>query len=134
MNRGFITALSLFTLMAAAPFARAQEKEFNKTTEVSGVGYVRVVHRVPGEPVMSPDRFEVFVRCHHRKNEQLVESLSICDLKSYNIDKETKLVGVTFLSGRTDPSDGVTHCDIEDYKEIKLASVCKRHGKSQKKK
>lgn len=121
----FVFLGSLMTLAPLLP-ALAEEKGFDKTTEVSGIGFVRIVHRIPGEPVMSPDRFEVFVRCHRDKKEKLVERLSICDLKSYSLEKQTKIVSVSFMTGRTDPSDGTTHCDTTDYREIKLESVCKK--------
>lgn len=129
ISRSLTVLFSSLVVSAALPLAHAEEKEFDQTTEVSGVGFVRIVHRIPGEPIMSPDRFEVFVRCHRDKKEKLVERLSICDLKSYNLDKKTKLVSVSFLSGRTDPSDGATHCDIPEDRDIKLDTVCKKKKK-----
>lgn len=124
--KSFFRTLLFLTLLVFGFQNFADEpaaKPFNRKIYVAGVGNARVVYRIPGEPISSPAKFEVYISCGRSKSERLLRAFGMCELEDYHFDAENKSIVIKFTQGRVDQDTGETFCDNTREEEIGL-DVC----------
>lgn len=113
-------------------FAHSADMDpFEKTITVRSVGDVRLVYKSPGEPMIAPSHFEIWVKCSGSDEEVRVQHVGMCELRNYEYDQKVRLLTLNYVTAEVD-SGGHTQCNLEEEKEFKLAHIC-RDLKRQKK-
>lgn len=110
---------------AAVGFAKPKAKMKNEKFEVAGVGSVRVVHDVLGEPVGQPERLQVFLKCFNSKREIRFKVYRMCQWEAFEYDAGIKTLILKVTRGRVDPKAGTVICNLIDREEIDFTDVCK---------
>lgn len=117
--------LILISALSFGSFAKPKQKMKNERIEVSGVGTVKVIHDVVGEPIGQPERLQVFMKCQNSTKEFRLQIYRMCLWEDFEFDTSTKTLILKLATGRVEPKSGNVLCDLIDTKEIDLSAACK---------
>ena len=116
----------LFSLLVLSPaFGKPLKKIKIDPFEVSGIGKVRVVHDILGEPVVQPERLQVFLKCKDIKREMRFKVFRMCQWDAVEYDATVKTLTLKLIRGQVDPKSGIVKCDLIDREEIDFSQSCK---------
>jgi hypothetical protein len=111
-------------------------KDFKKVIVAPGVGKLRLVYEYSGEPVSSPAKLTVYVRCEDIAKELKAEELDLCSINKYDYAPKQKTLNLDLQFGRVDFSSKV-FCDRHEDRAIDIGEFCskawEKHGKIKRK-
>lgn len=111
----FITALPAFA-----------ENTIVKTRQfpIPGVGQVRVVQDIVGEPIAMPERLQIYLKCGSAKKEIRLKVFRMCKLENYSYEKESKTLNLTLALGQVNPKSGNVDCNIRVLQSVEFEKAC----------
>lgn len=107
-------------------------KDFKKLIAAPGVGKIRLVYEYSGEPISSPARLSVYIRCEDMKKELKVEELNLCSVNKYDYADKQKTLDLDLQFARVDFSSKV-FCDRNEVRSLDLGEFCTKAWEKQTK-
>lgn len=90
------------------------------------LGIVWLVHEVPGEPISTPERLTINIKCQNSKAFRQVALIRMCSLAEHEYDDRRNTVRIKVISGRIVPETGEVFCDQVEDKEFPLTEKCSK--------
>jgi hypothetical protein len=116
----------IFLLLSTSAFAAGNFSSKSGVLNDSGIGKIRIVHELVGEPVSQPERVIVYVTCKGEKKEKRVGTHRMCIYEGHSLESGTKELTLKMYFGRVDPNSGETTCDQFNMKTYDFGKICKR--------
>lgn len=121
--------MKLFIFVCIAIVLMSSNFSFGGTLENSRhtfkkLGVVVLKHEVPGEPISTPERLTINIRCQNSKAFRQVALIRMCSLAEHEFDDRRNIVRIKVISSRIVPETGEVFCDQVEDKEYSLADKC----------
>lgn len=119
--------MKIFILLFVYSTAFAADNFNSKSATLTdpGIGRIRIVHELVGEPISQPERVVVFVICKGEKKEKRVGTHRMCLYEGHSLESGTKELTLKMQFGRVDPNSGETTCDQFNMKTYDFGTICK---------
>lgn len=118
----FLFLLVAFVLMTSNwSFGRGLE---NPRHTFINLGVVELKHEEPGEPISTPERLTITLKCSDSKTVKQVALFRMCSLAEHEFDDKNQTVRLKIISSRIVHDTGEVFCDQIDDKEVKLSDKC----------
>lgn len=90
------------------------------------LGLVELKREDPGEPISTPERLTITLKCANSKKVKQVAFFRMCNLAEHEFDDNNQTVKLKIVSSRIVHDTGEVICDQVDDKEIQLSDKCLR--------